>query len=385
MITSAQSFPLEEIETHLANQEYETSCQLIDQFIADSSDDSSTLVLYYQGKSYSQLYFHRAAALDAEDNETYRSLAPLLDKALLAFAKAIEKEDSEYREQCFRQLKGMSLFMKEVSTRYYQMENLERFSLNVKNARRCSRLVKNKEPKLEVCQLDTELIFLEICAAETLGKREEAKQLFLELKETGITEEDMFIGIGQMYDELEAEQKAIAITRKGREKYPNSALLLYQELDLLLETEQYDQVLSTSDHAIKSFEPETAQLYFIKGNACDRAYYNLLNQEAPEAENYYDQAEIAYLKAVELAPKTFDYAFNLAALYYNKALLISKKSPQLAQSPNDYLLLFTKAEEALQNTLALDNSQQKVLLALADMYKRTKQNKKLLDLNITKG
>lgn len=382
---SAQSFPMEEVENHLANQQYETSCQLIDQFIALSPDSASILVLYYQGKSYSQLYFQQAAALQADDNEAYLELAPLLDQAFLAFAKAIEKEDSEYRDQCFRQLKGMSLFMKEVSARYYQMGNLERFSLNVKNARRCNQLVKAKEPRVEICQLDTELIFLEICAAESLGRREEAKHLFLELKETGISEEDMFRGFGQMYDELEAKQKAIAITRKGREKYPNSAHLLYQELDLLLETEQYDQVLSTSDDAMKSFEPETAQLYFIKGNACDRAYYKLLERRSPEAENYYDQAEMAYLKAVELAPNTFDYAFNLAALYYNKALLISKKSPQLAQSPNDYLLLFTKAEKALKNTLALDSSQQKVLLALADIYKRTNQNKKLLDLNITKG
>jgi len=379
LLLSAQSFPLEKVQSHLANQHYIDACELIDEFVTNGSTVSS-MAYYYQGKAYSQLYFQKAANLTVKEEESYAGLSYLLDYSLVAFNKSIEHSVPAYKKESLRQVEGMSSFLQEVSDRYFQTKNYNRYQLNIEKARQCNRLLANYN-----ITPDKELTFAAIYAAQLMEQGEATKKLFIELREMGYSEEEMYQGFARLYDQLGEKEMAKEMIQKGRKKYPTSIHLLYQELDLYLEAGRYDQVISIIDTAIDQFDSEVSQLYFIKGSTCDQAYATLLPQAPLEADHYFKQAELAYIKAVELAPTSFDYAFNLAALYYNKALLVSKEATPIAQIPKDQQLLFTKAEHALQNTLALDQDQQQVIHALADIYKLTNQNEKLLELKSSKG
>ena len=132
---------------------------------------------------------------------------------------------------------------------------------------------------------------------------------------------------------------------------------------------------------------EASRLYFVKGMAWNARYEEALKINKMDADLCFLEAEKAYKEAVGLAPTKFDYAYNLAALYYNKVVLIQPDSllGETQETEKDYDLFVKRAAETLETTLNLNESDRKVIDALEDIYRRTNQTEKLRLLQQPKG
>lgn len=374
----AQGLSPQLIDQYLAEQQYRAIAKQIDVTIQEEGVDTSTVFLYYyQGKAYSQLYFQSAASLKKEENANYHDLEMVLDTALLAFAYCLEMGKTAYTEKCLKRLEGMALFMKAVSQQYFQQNIYERFWLNIQRARRCVTL-RNRflsEPSDYLTYSDW--TYLAIYAAQLTERATEARALYGVLYDSGVEQEELYGKFAQMYFDLGESQLAIGTIFQGRVRYPESSQLLYRELDLYFQLEKPRMVVTTIDEQLQNFPTEQAQLHFIKGTALEQIYWSDLEKGNIPTEADYLNAEKAYLKAVALAPTIFDYAYNLAALYYNKSLN-STFTPQGTQKQQmAYHTILHKAEKALENTLNLDKQSKEVIKALEDLYQKTNQPQKL--------
>ncbi len=107
---------------------------------------------------------------------------------------------------------------------------------------------------------------------------------------------------------LEDSEKALATVQKAKKAFPTDTDLAREEINILVELDRLDDALGSLEEAVKN-DP-TNELYFYNIGII---YDNQQN---------FEKAEANYKKVIELKPNHFEANFNLAAIYYNKAVEI---------------------------------------------------------------
>ena len=203
---------------------------------------------------------------------------------------------------------------------------------------------------------------------------DESKAKYEQLVEMDYNNATIYSDLANIYKETGDTVARDAILKKGIEKYPNDASLLFSKINILLEENKYEEVVVSLDEAIQ-IAPDNYTLYFVKG----QSYENMKDLE---------NAEIFYLKAIEMNPDYSDAVYNLGALHYNIAGDIFNKANNLPLDAEDeYNALaekgkqemldaqpfFEKALELLPDDAELKNS-------IMEIYRRTNQLDKLSEL-----
>jgi tetratricopeptide (TPR) repeat protein len=150
-------------------------------------------------------------------------------------------------------------------------------------------------------------------ASQQLKNNQEALKYYYRLIDLDYHSEDIYSSIISIerYSNEDME-KALEMTVKAKEKFPDTDMFEKQEINLLIASEQVDVAKDRINEAIAK-DPDNANLHFNLGYL-----YEQLEQP--------DKAEKAYLKAIELDPDYLDANFNYAVYYYNKAADLFKKS-----------------------------------------------------------
>ena len=114
---------------------------------------------------------------------------------------------------------------------------------------------------------------------------------------------------------------ALRVLKEGRVKFPNYKDLMQMELNIYLNEKKYDLAKQMVEDELKA-DPANKDNYFLLGQ---------LNREMGEME----KAKDAFRKVLEIDPKNFDAAAELANLYWAEAKTIKDQMGALSSSKTD--------------------------------------------------
>lgn len=323
---------------------------------------------YYRGQIYEQLYFSEDAKFAGEKEGS-------LLKAVESFAKA--KEYGSKR-----------INMNDLNDRYTRLgafcyqEGVQNF--NAKNYEAAvNYFLMCNSVKESAGSVDSGAVYSAAVSALNGKMYAKAEENFRKVIGLGYSIEDSYVNLANLYKEQGNMDKYKEVLAEARQALPNSQEIITAEINIYLESKEYDKALSNLDLAIKN-DGSNSLLYFVRGNIYDSKQANMMSEGDADggSEEFFEKAQADYKKALELSPKYFDAAYSLGALFYNrgaemlnKANLISddaayKKAKEEAEGVlNEALPFLEKAHD-------LNPADVSTMTSLKELYARTNQMEK---------
>ena len=191
---------------------------------------------------------------------------------------------------------------------------------------------------------------------------------------------NVFLFISNLYRTSGQEDLALQTLADARKAYPREQSLIIEELNIYLTNEEFDKAKENLALAAEQ-DPTNEILWFSLGSVLD----NLGNA---------DEAIEAYLKALEVKADYFDANYNLGALYFNQAVqgineandmwkprMTKAESDAQKKLEDDAKALFATAKPYLEAAHAQDGEDVETIRSLRDVYARTGDDDKLLDMS----
>ena len=191
---------------------------------------------------------------------------------------------------------------------------------------------------------------------------------------------NVFLFISNLYRTSGQEDLALQTLADARKAYPREQSLIIEELNIYLTNEEFDKAKENLTLAAEQ-DPTNEILWFSLGSVLD----NLGNA---------DEAIEAYLKALEVKADYFDANYNLGALYFNQAVqgineandmwkprMTKAESDAQKKLEDDAKALFATAKPYLEAAHAVDADDVETMRSLRDVYARTGDDDKLLDMS----
>lgn len=191
---------------------------------------------------------------------------------------------------------------------------------------------------------------------------------------------NVFLFISNLYRTSGQEDLALQTLADARKAYPREQSLIIEELNIYLTNEEFDKAKENLALAAEQ-DPTNEILWFSLGSVLD----NLGNAE---------EAIEAYLKALEVKADYFDANYNLGALYFNQAVqgineandmwkprMTKTESDAQKKLEDDAKALFATAKPYLEAAHAVDAEDVETMRSLRDVYARTGEDDKLLDMS----
>ncbi len=166
----------------------------------------------------------------------------------------------------------------------------------------------------------------------------------------GIKDVNTYMYLANLYLKTGERDKALKTAQKGREIDPTNQDLLITEANIYMQSNESDKAIEVLSEAAKK-DPNKADLRYAIGVNYDRMRED--TTLSPEVEEKLFNASVeAYKKAIELKPDYFNAAFNLGALYYNKAADVLAEAQNLPYSEVDkFNKLKAASKEAFTNSI----------------------------------
>ena len=188
--------------------------------------------------------------------------------------------------------------------------------------------------------------------------------------DNGVTSKDIFALYNSILTtEKKDYDKALEITRKAREIYPDDKELARSEINILIQADKVDEAKANLEKQLEE-DPDNANYHFI---------YGVLLEESGDK----DGAKQAYQNAIKADEEHFNSNFNLGVILINEATDIIKERNNLGISDAD----LKKAEEMdpmiddkLRSAIpqwervhSLDGSDETAMTTLRYIYTQLKQ------------
>ncbi len=319
---------------------------------------------YYRGQIYEQIYF--------SEEERFASLKDgSLLKAIESFGKAIE-------------LGSKRINMNDVNDRYQRLaafsyqEGVESF-----NAKSYADAVKYFETcytvRLEAGAVDSGAIYSAAVAALNGKMYEESEKNFRKAIEINYSVEDSYINLANLYKEQGDKEKYKATLAEARKALPNSQELITAEINIYLESKEFDKALENLNVAIQN-DPNNFLLFFVRGNIYDSKQASMLNDgKKDESRPFFEKAKEDYTKALSIKEDYFDAAYSLGALFYNRGAEMLNEANMITDDAK-YKAAKDKADQQLRDALpylekahVLQPDDLSTMTSLKELYARTNQ------------
>ncbi len=212
-------------------------------------------------------------------------------------------------------------------------------------------------------------------SAELAKNYENAKVMLTKVMESGYKKPDIYASLSSVYKEMKDTVMAFKVIQAGRALYPNDLQVLFAETNLYLAKGESAKALANLEMA-KKLDPSNPTIFFAVGAQYDNA-------------GNVDEAEKAYLTALELKPDYFDAIYNLGALHVNNA---AKQMTDANAIPPDkekeYLAMKAKADASLDKALpylekahAMDPADKNTIRSLKEIYARKSMMDKVKEMD----
>ncbi|MEM1321534.1 MAG: hypothetical protein AAGG75_14855 [Bacteroidota bacterium] len=224
-----------------------------------------------------------------------------------------------------------------------------------------------------------EHLFMTGLSAISASKTAEAKPVFMKLYDAGYERAAVYEALYKIKTQ-DGDDDAVTILEAGRAKFPTDEGLRIAEINYYLKENKLDDLVGKLTGAIEQ-DPENISLYSTLGHVYDNLYQR--EEEAGNVESaasYFDKALKYYNEALGRKPDFFDAIYNIGALYYNKAALLTK---ELVSLEGDYsksgiakydakkaevFAMFDKALPFFQRAEGMNANDVGTLTALKEIY-----------------
>ena len=191
---------------------------------------------------------------------------------------------------------------------------------------------------------------------------------------------NVFLFISTLYRNSENDEAALKTLQEARVSYPREQSLIIEELNIYLTNKDFERAKANLELAAEQ-DPTNEILWFSLGSVFD----NLGN---------YDEAILAYKKAIDVKSDYFDANYNLGALYFNKAVLGINEAnemwkPRMTKAEaasqkkleEDSKSMFVTARPYLESAFEVDPTDLETIRSLKDIYARTGEDDKFIQMN----
>ena len=191
---------------------------------------------------------------------------------------------------------------------------------------------------------------------------------------------NVFLFISTLYRNSDNDEEALKVLQEARVSYPREQSLIIEELNIYLTNKDFERAKANLELAAEQ-DPTNEILWFSLGSVFD----NLGN---------YDEAIIAYQKAIVVKSDYFDANYNLGALYFNKAVLGINEAnemwkPRMTRTEaanqkkleEDSKSMFVTARPYLESAFQVDPADVETIRSLKDIYARTGEDDKFIQMN----
>ncbi|MEQ9187694.1 MAG: hypothetical protein RLP15_08150 [Cryomorphaceae bacterium] len=319
---------------------------------------------YYRGQIYEQLYFSEEAKFAEHKKGSLLEAVKSFEKAMELGSKRINMNDVQDRYTrlgafCYQEgVKSFNNKEYEEATNYFLTCNSVKESSG---------------------GLDSGAIYSAAVAALNGKMYDLAESNFRKVIGMNYMIEDSYINLANMHKEMKDTEKYKATLAEARKALPNSQEIITAEINIYLESKEFDKALANLDLAIKN-DPSNSLLYFVRGNIYDSKQASLMSETSLDASTEaFKKSEKDYLKAIELKPDYFDAAYSLGALYYNRGAEMLNRA-NLISDDAEYRKAKDVAETQLKAALPfLEKAHQlnpedvSTMTSLKALYGRTNQ------------
>lgn len=287
----AQNSNVNKAERSLKEGDLATAKEAIDEAQANDKTKDAARTLYTMAQVYQNISVSEDAQYAGMKDEAF-------NKALNAYNKILESEseNSTYYVLAFEGINSFWGANFNVAAELFNENDFEKASEYFEKA-------KLIQPG------DTTTLLYGGFAAQQAENLDLALENFNKLIEMDYQDLDVYRSL--IYLErahLQDSEKALATVRKAKAAFPADADIAREEINLLVELDKLDEALTSLEAAVKE-EPNNELFYYNIGIIYDN------KQE-------FEKAEANYKKVIELNANHFEANFNLAAIYYNRAVEI---------------------------------------------------------------
>lgn len=341
---------------------------------------------------------HNKIAFDPNLESSIKENAGLI--AFESYSKAwnLEKAKLEEKGKDITKIPSKSEFKEGFETASRAMYNLGAESFNVQDyskAFQCYSSIMKIKPltdlglgKKGISLITSNEINMEIesqrlagLASIEMGNPEKGEDLLMPLMKNGKIKDELIPSIYRSlaisYVKSGKNDKAKLILAEGRKSYPEDQNLLIEEINIALLEGNLASMEDKLQQAVEG-DKDNAELRFVLGNVYDEIFRGKLEENAADAESFFNKSVDWYKSALEKDEKHFNSAYSIGAIHVNYSNSFAKqmneivdmKDPKLKELEKTYNDLLDRGLVYLLMAEEMKSESLDVVIALKEVYSR---------------
>lgn len=347
------------------NGQYDKAKESIDHAVVHEKTRDDAKSWMYRGIIYLNIVF----------SDQFKELdTQALEKSLESFQKAMEldQEDELKRE--------LEIYPRvEAIGQQYFSRGVDDFN-NQDYVAAANDFKKSYDIGQSVNKIDTLALLNAALASIRSENYPQAIDYYQQLLDIQFSEPDVYKNMAMAYRSQNDLDNMMAILQVGREKYPDDAGLLLEEINSYLAQGQGAKVVDDLKSLVEK-DPSNYSIFFVLGT--------IYGDEINEAMYDKDKAEMYYEKAIELNPEYYDAIYNLGALYINESNKLQVTANDLPLSETEKYNKITEEANAiirkalphLEKANELQPNNEETIAVLKSIYSRFNMADKLKSLS----
>jgi tetratricopeptide (TPR) repeat protein len=327
---------------------------------------------YYRGNVYLSVHL--------TEKEEYKKLADNpLEIALESYQKALELDEKEkFSDDINDRMKYVSEQYFNKGVNEYKSKEYETAS---KSFEKAASLVKEYKG-----QIDTTAVYYTGNSADLAGNTERAMKYYSKAKDLDYDNVALYTSLSRLYTTKGDTTQALEILQEGKEKYNENFDLIITETNIYLAQGKAEKALENLKIAVKK-DTANPSIWFAVGTNYDKMMKEQENDSIKQM--MMEEAVVAYEKALELKPDYFKPAFNLGAVYVNRAAELQNIASNLPLNETEkYNAIKKEADSMLQKALPMLELAHEIkpkdintMSSLKEIYARLNKPEKLKEIN----
>lgn len=356
---------------YLRKNKLDKAIEAIEPAIEHKRTKDEAKTWYYRGNIYLGIHM--------TEKEEFKDLAENpLDTAYYSYKKAFKLDEKDkYKSDLQDRMKFVSeqYFNKGV-TNYKSKEYEEALDGFKKSA------TVNKEYR---DQIDTAAYYYAGNSADLAGKKDVAMEYYMQAKKYNFDNHRLYSSLSRLYSAKGDTAKALEVVNEGLEQYPGEYDLIITETNIFLAQGDTEKALENLKLAVKQ-DTTNPSLWFAAGVNYEQMMNNQETDSLKKA--FMDEAVNAYKKALEIKSDYYKPAFNLGAIFVNRAAELQNKANQLPLNETEkYNAIKKEADSTLKKALPYLEKAQDIkpndlntLQSLKEIYARLNKTERLKEV-----
>jgi len=300
--------------------------EFIEPATLDAKTGAAEKTWRYRGDIYRQIAMGTDDALKAQFPDA-------IDKAVASYLKASELDTKDnYRVENIQALGALQSMSLNAGNEAFTAKAYDTAILNYDRAERIAKAFGHA---------DTNAVFNSALAYESKGDAPMAIQKYREALALGYTKPEIYRYIASLERKNDDLDGAITTIKEGRARFPEQKDLIMDEMSYLLAADRSAEAEESVKLGIQK-DPNNAVLWSVLASLNDKKATDAT--EEAEMTKWYQKAEEAYKKSIELDPKFFDSYFNIGVLYNNRTAYEYEKCNKI-KSDTEYTKCKKVADE----------------------------------------